>query len=86
MSPNVHIAVITNGTDVLIIFACHVRQMEQYPNVWLDVGLSSNNTRRFINVTTVAECDITEAVPSLHKYTGCDVTTACMNKGNVRSL
>ncbi len=27
---------------------------------------------------------ITEALPSLHAYTECDVTTAVMNKGNVR--
>ncbi len=70
MSPNVQAAVRTNDTDVLIIFAYHVRQMEQKSKVWLDVGLNSNNTRRFFNVTKLAECDITvETLPSLHACT-----------------
>ncbi len=86
MSPSDNTAVRTNGTDVLIIFANHVRQMKQKPNVWLDVGLSSNNTRRFFNVTKLAECDITEGLPSLHACTGCDVTAAFINKGNVKPL
>ena len=58
--------------------------MEPRPAVWLDVGLCSNNTRRFINVSKLAENDITECLPGLHSYTGCDVTAAFMSKGKIK--
>ena len=83
-SPNASVVIRTNDTDVLVIIAYHVRQMEPRPAVWLDVGLCSNKTRRFINVSKLAENDITECLPGLHSYTGCDVTAAFMSRGKVK--
>lgn len=81
MSPSVRTVIRTSDTDVSVTFVCRVRQMEPKPRVWQDVGLSSGNKRRFICVTKLAKCDITEPLPGLHVFTGCDITAAIMNKG-----
>ena len=76
----------SNDTDVLVILTYHVRQMTPRPKVWLDVGLSSSNNRRYIDTTKLSENDVTECLPGFHAYTGCDVTASFMNKGKVRPL
>ncbi len=58
-------------------------------NVWMDVGKSGNNTRRYIDVTSLAShlgSDMTQALPGFHAFTGCDYTAAFFRKGKVRPL
>lgn len=45
-------AVRSNDTDVLILLLYHMSQLDQ-SNVWMDAGLSSRNTRRYINIETL---------------------------------
>ena len=57
--------------------------MEQHQ----DIGLMKNNTRKFINITKLAEQlgkDVCNALPAYHAFTGCDYTASFMRKGKVR--
>ena len=53
----------------------------------MDVGLSSSNNRRYIEVNklgTVLGQSICDALPAVHAFTGCDYTAAFVRKGKVR--
>ena len=52
---------------------------------WILV-LSSNNTRRYINISQLVDHlpqDLIDAVPALHAFTGADYTAPMMNKGKL---
>lgn len=77
----------SNDTDVLVLLLYHVRLLTGPPAVWMDVGLSGMNTRRYINITdSLREMDpgLVKALPGLHAFTGCDFTASFMNKGKLR--
>ena len=87
--PHAKVSVRSNDTDVLILLVYHVHHMPNNPLVWMEAGLSSTNTRRFINVSqmvTALNPTLIKALPGLHAFTGCDVTAAFMNKGKCRPL
>jgi len=53
----------------------------------MDVGLSSSNTRRYINISLLASTlvhGVVDSLPGFHAFTGSDVTAAFMNKGKIR--
>ena len=74
-------------TDVLVVLLIHASSLDL--SIWLDIGLSSNNTRRYIDVSLLA-AELGEvyclALPALHALTGCDYTAAFMRKGKLRPL
>ena len=87
--PDAQVSVRSNDTDVLVILAYHVHHMSSNPNVWMDVGLNGNNTRRYINISQMVSeisSSLIDALPGLHAFTGCDVTAAFMNKGKSKPL
>lgn len=50
----------------------------------MDIGKSSNNTRRHIDVTGLATAigkEIYSALPGFHAFSGCDYTASFMRKG-----
>ena len=74
-------------TDISILLLCHAHSIPA--SLWIDLGLSSNNTRRIINMSDLAEqlgacMPVCNALVSLHACTGCDFTAAFMRKGKVR--
>ena len=82
-SPN--ISVRATDTDVFIILLHHVSK--KAINLWMDVGLSKNNTRAFINISKLAMDlgkDLCNAIVSFHAFTGCDYTASFMRKGKIR--
>ena len=85
-----HISVRTSDTDVFILLIYHVSHHQDCnAQVWMDAGLSSNNTRRHINISNIVEHlsqNVIDALPGLHAFTGSDYTAAFMNKGKVRPL
>lgn len=88
-SDNPTIAVRSSDTDVFVLLLYHISQMcnSQEPLVWMDVGLSANNTRRYINISQLVQHvdrEVLEALPAFHAYTGSDYTAAFMNKGKMR--
>ena len=84
---NSTIVVWSCDTDVLVILLTHAQALGKH--LWLDVGINSNNTRRYINITELDKnlgSDMCKALPGLHAFTGCDYTAALMRKGKVCML
>ena len=81
------IAVRSNDTDVLLLLLHHYLKLEHRPQVWMDAGLGSNNSRRYINIGQIADSlgdRLLDSLPGFHAITGSDATTAFMNKGKLR--
>ncbi len=79
----------SNDTDVMILLLYHVSHFQVTPRVWMDAGLSGNNTRRYINITQMLskmEPVEVDALPGLHAFTGSDFTASFMNKGKQKPL
>ena len=82
-----YLTVRANDTDILIILLYHIANEENVPNVWMDLGFSKNNSRRYIDVTTLANNlgkAVCCALPALHAFTGCDYTASFLRKGKLR--
>lgn len=82
-----NVVVRCDDTDILVTLLVHVANMPVH--IWMDVGKSGNNTRRYIDVTLLAShlgSDMTRALPGFHAFTGCDYTAAFFRKGKVRPL
>lgn len=47
------IVVRSSDTDVLVILLTHSHVI--HPQLWLDVGVSTNNSRRYIHVSKLGE-------------------------------
>jgi hypothetical protein len=57
--------------------------------VWIEVGLFSYNTQRYINVTKLYEHlgeNMCRAMPAYHSFTGSDYTAAFFRKGKITPL
>ena len=74
-----------SDTDVLVIMLYHCPKV--ISNLWMDVGHSSSNTRRYINVTKLHKeigVKVSAALPSFHAYSGSDFTSCFYMKGKVK--
>ena len=81
-----NILVRANETDVLVLLIYHQTHFLN-SQVWLDCGVSSNNSRRTINVTCITEDhghDLVEALSGYHAFTGSDFTAAFARLGKVK--
>ena len=89
MRNDVSIVVRANDTDVLIILIYHALRFGEHVHIWKDVGLSSNNTRRHINITQLAEHlgpELCSAPPAYHAFTCCDYTPAVLEEEKDSSI
>ena len=84
------VVVRSNDTDCLVIgLGCFKELNKVNPNLqlWMEVGTTSNNTRRYISVNglyvTLGE-QLSSALPGFHAFTGCDYLAAFSRKGKVR--
>ena len=83
------ISIRSSDTDVFILLIYHVSNHTTSSTVWMDFGLSSNNTRRYINISQLVDHlpqDVIDALPALHAFTGSDYTASMMNKGKLKAL
>ena len=58
-------------------------------NVWMDLGCSNDNTRRYVHITELANhlgTAVCKALPGYHALTGCDYTSPFFRKGKVNPL
>jgi len=81
------IVVRSNDTDVFVLLIHHATQINAKP--WMDAGagVSSKNTRRYININAIAQKltpSICLALPSFHAFTGCDYTSSFFRKAKSR--
>jgi hypothetical protein len=54
--------------------------------LWMDVGNSSDNARRLVNISKLADKlgpIVCKALPGFHALTGCDYTAAFFRKGKI---
>ncbi len=71
----------------MVILLYHAVQLTA--NVWMDLGHSSENTRRYVHITELSshlgpiQC---KALPGYHALTGCDYTSSFFRKGKVSPL
>lgn len=85
--PGQNTVVRSTDTDVMVILLYHAIKLEA--NVWMDFGRSSDNTRRYVHITELANhlgTAVCKALPGYHALTGCDYTSPFFRKGKVNPL
>ena len=88
IADQLNIVVRADDTDILVILIYHVSK-NKHIKVYMEVGHSSNNTRHFIDVSSLSNrlgSDICAALPAYHALIGCDYSPAFKGKGKVRPL
>ncbi|KAG1648372.1 hypothetical protein GQR58_029891 [Nymphon striatum] len=86
-SPGQNVVVRATDTDIMVILLYHARQLNA--NMWMDLGHSADNTRRYAHITTLAnhiDPVLCKALPGYHALTGCDYTSSFFRKGKVNPL
>ena len=89
VEPNWKFCVRCNDTDIIVLLLYHCSRRQNTPFVWMDVGLSGKNNRRYINIQQLLaemQNDTVDSLPGLHAFTGCDFTASFYNKGKLRPL
>ena len=83
------ITIRSTDTYVLVILLYYMLHSDTQVGVWLDAGLASNNTRRFISINDLVDKidnDELIALPGLHAFTGCDYMPSFLNKGKIKPM
>ncbi len=77
-----NIVVRANDTDVLVILLASNESFSD-SHLWLEVGVSENNSRRYIDVSKLSKQlgDFVHALPRLHAFTGSDYISSFCRQG-----
>ena len=73
----------STDTDAMVILLYHANKLEA--NVWMDLGHLSDNTKRYVHITELANHlgpVLCKALHGYHDLTGCDYTSSFFKKGN----
>ena len=84
-----NIVIRTVDTDVLVIALGALHNLEEGKKVWMETGIVTKNTLRYISVNQIHESfgkEFCKALPAFHAFTGCDYTASFNRKGKVRPL
>jgi hypothetical protein len=87
ITPGQNAVIRANDTDIMVIFLYYANMVQA--NIWMDIGHSSNNTRRYIHITALANHlgpVLCKALIGYHALTGCDYTSPFFRKGKVIPL
>lgn len=87
MDHTCNIVIRGSDTDIAVILLYHCWDMSA--RIWMDVGTSSGNSRRYINITAIGASigqPLCSALPGFHAFTGSDYTSAFHGKGKVRAF
>lgn len=71
-------------TDVMAILLGNIYKLKQNVNIWMEVGVQSKNTLRYIDVSSLAKKlgeSLCRSLPGFHSFTGCDFSPAFSRKG-----
>ena len=74
---------------MLVIALGCLEHIPQYINLWLEVGLYTRNSLRYIEVRKLFNKlgkDLCRALPTFHVFLGSDYTAAFSRKGKIRPL
>ena len=84
--PN-NVVVTTQDTDIMVILLGCMDELGQGLKISLDLGINSNNSRRFLSINQLANnlgSNICQSLPEFHALTGSDYTAAFGRKGKIR--
>ena len=84
-----NIVVRTNDTDVLVIILSNMDKLIASSHIWLEVGVNTLNTLRYIDVTSLYThlgSPLCAALAGFHAFTGCDYTASFSRRGKSRPL
>ena len=76
-------------TGILIIAVANMEKLPAGINVWLEIGLHTNNTLRYVNVNKFHQAlgnSLSVALPGLHAFIGSDYTASFNRKAKIRPL
>ena len=79
----------TVDTDVLIILLANLTKFNSKSNIWIEAGIYTKNTQRYINVRDIGKSigeSVCVSLPALHAFTGCDYTSSFSRKGKIKPL
>ena len=89
VSSSRNVVIRTADTDCLIIALGNKHMFQPEIKIWLEVGVQSNNSQRFIDVNglhaKLGEV-FCKSLMGYHALTGCDYTASCCRKGKVKPL
>ena len=79
----------TNDTDFLIIGLSAMEKLAEDVNVWIEAGVQSTNSQRFISLNqlyiTLGKT-FCQSLPGYHAFTGCDYTASFSRRGKIKAL
>ena len=84
-----NVVIRTSDTDVFIIAIGNMSKIHSEVTTYLEVGLVSKNTLRYINVSAISAKlgpQLSNALPGFHAFTGCDYCPAFARKGKIAPL
>lgn len=79
----------TADTDVFIVALGNIHKIKSGVNVFIELGLASKNTIRFVDLTSLSKRlgpKLCKSLPGFHALTGCDYTPSFAYKGKMRPL
>ena len=85
MDHTCNIVIRGSDKDIAVILLHHCGDMAT--RIWMDVGTSSGNSRRYIDITAIGASigqPLCSALPGFHVFTGSDYTSSFHGKGKVR--
>ena len=84
MNSGSDVVVQCSDADVVVILIYHIKRFSV--KVWMDVCKNSYNSRQYIVITKLNESVVTmsEVLPAIHAFNGCDYMAAFMWKGKVK--
>lgn len=77
----------TSDTDVLVVALGNIDKIKSGVKVFLELGLASKNTLRFVEVISLSQKlgpRLCKSLPGFHAFTGCDYTPSFAYKGKVK--
>ena len=79
----------TNDTECLVIRSAVMEKVTQGVNVWIEAGLRSKNTQRYISLNQLyvkLGRTLYKSLPGYNAFTGCDYTASFYRRGKVKPL
>lgn len=86
---NSNVVIRTADTDCLVIALGCNSKINPSVKTWLEVGVQTNNSQRYISINSIhAKIGdiLCKSLPAYHAFSGCDYTASFSRKGKVRPL
>ncbi|XP_044760188.1 uncharacterized protein LOC123317646 isoform X1 [Coccinella septempunctata] len=82
-----NVVIRASDTDILVIAVGNVHKLRNKVDIWIETGLHSKNTLRYISIndiyTNLGDV-LSKALPAYHAFTGSDYTASFARKGKIK--